>query len=482
MAIQGTSMNGPARGMWSNRLMFILAAAGSAIGLGNIWKFPYIAGRYGGGAFVLMYLACIAMIGIPILVAEILIGRGSRKNPVGALSVLSGGNKFWTSVGFLGVASGFVILSYYSVVGGWTVDYFAKSASGAYLGANPETIKEIFGEMLANPWEQAVWHTVFMAVTMGIVIFGVKEGLERWIEVLMPLLLVLLGVLVVYGLVAGDAAGGLGYLFLPDWSKLVTNTAGEYTPRPMLEAMGHAFFTLSLGMGAMITYGSYLGDRENIAASAVMVALLDTLIALLASIAIFTIVFKYDLDPTAAGPGLVFQVLPLAFSQMPGGRFIGTAFFLLLSFAALTSAISLLEVVVAHFIDDRKWARRTATVIMGTVIWGLGLFSAFSYNLLENVTLLEDKEGGAMPILDSVDLIATNYMLPIGGFFIALFAGWFIKREVRERQLLDEKSSRAFYKAWLLVTRYLTPVAVALLILFMIDKHLGIAEALLGTK
>jgi NSS family neurotransmitter:Na+ symporter len=167
---------------------------------------------------------------------------------------------------------------------------------------------------------------------------------------------------------------------------------------------------------------------------------------------------------------------------MPGGRFIGTAFFLLLSFAALTSAISLLEVVVAHFIDDRKWARKMATVIMGTVIWGLGLFSAFSYNLLKNVTLLEDKEGGAMPILDSVDLIATNYMLPIGGFFIALFAGWFIKREVRDRQLLDEKSSRAFYKAWLLVTRYLTPVAVALLILFMIDKHLGIAEAVLGSK
>ena len=475
-------LNGPARGMWSSRFMFILAAAGSAIGLGNIWKFPYMAGKYGGGAFVLMYLACIGVIGLPILVAEILIGRDARKNPVGAFSVISRGNRFWTAVGFLGVASGFVILSYYSVVGGWTVDYFTKSAAGGYLEADPGKINEIFNQMLANPWEQAVWHTVFMAATMGIVIFGVKEGLERWIEVLMPLLLVLLGVLVVYGLVAGDAAGGLGYLFLPDWSKLVTNAAGEYTPRPMLEAMGHAFFTLSLGMGAMITYGSYLGDHESVPASAVMVALLDTAIALLASIAIFTIVFQYGLDPTAAGPGLVFQVLPLAFSQMPGGRFIGTAFFLLLSFAALTSAISLLEVVVAHFIDDRKWARRTATVIMGTVIWVLGLFSAFSYNLLENVTLLEDKEGQGMQILDSVDLIATNYMLPIGGFFIALFAGWFIKQQIRDRQLLDGRGSRVFYQAWLFVIRYFTPVAVGILILFMIDKHLGIAEWVLGGK
>jgi NSS family neurotransmitter:Na+ symporter len=462
--------------------MFILAAAGSAIGLGNIWKFPYLAGKYGGGAFVLMYLACIGLVGIPILVAEILIGRASRRNPVGAFRVLSSKNRFWTAVGFLGVASGFVILSYYSVVGGWTTDYFTKSAAGNYLGAEPARIGELFAQMLANPWEQAVWHTVFMAATIGIVIFGVKEGLERWIEVLMPLLFVLMVVLVIYGLTAGDAAGGLRYLFYPDWSKLVTNAAGEYTPRPMLEAMGQAFFTLSLGMGAMITYGSYLGDGESIPASAVMVALLDTVIALLASIAIFTIVFQYDLDPTAAGPGLVFQVLPLAFSQMPGGRFIGTAFFLLLAFAALTSAISLLEVVVAYFIDDRRWARRTATVVMGTVIWMLGLFSALSYNVLENVTLLQDKEGRGMPILDSIDLVATNYMLPVGGFFIALFAGWSLRQEVRSGQLIPVRGSRLSFDLWLAVIRYVAVVAVGILILFMVDDHLGIVESILEGK
>lgn len=468
--------------MWSSRLMFILAAAGSAIGLGNIWKFPYLAGKYGGGAFVLMYLACIGLIGIPILIAEILIGRASRKNPVGAFRLLGRRNRFWTAVGFLGVASGFVILSYYSVVGGWTTDYFTKSAAGIYIEADPARIGELFGRMLANPWEQAVWHTVFMAATMGIVFSGVKEGLERWIEVLMPLLFLLLAVLVVYGLAAGDAAGGLQYLFLPDWGKLVTNAAGEYTPRPMLEAMGQAFFTLSLGMGAMITYGSYLGDGESIPASALVVTLLDTAIALLASIAIFTIVFQYDLDPTAAGPGLVFHVLPLAFSKMPAGRFIGTAFFLLLSFAALTSAISLLEVVVAYFIDDRKWARRTATVVMGTVIWVLGLFSALSYNLLENVTLLKDKEGRGMPILDSIDLIATNYMLPLGGLFIALFAGWSLRQEVRQGQFPQEGTSRVTYELWLVVTRYAAPVAVGILILFMVDNHLGIAERVFGGR
>jgi len=468
------------RGLWSNRLMFILAAAGSAIGLGNIWKFPYIAGRYGGGAFVIMYLGCIALIGFPILVSEIMIGRSTRKNPVGAFMMLGGGNRFWTSVGFLGVASGFVILSYYSVVAGWTLEYFTKSAAGIYMGQDADSINALLGEMLANPWDQVVWHTVFMGITMGIVIFGVKEGLERWIGVLMPILLMILVMLVVYGLVAGDAAGGLSYLFVPHWEKLITNTAGEYTPRPMLEAMGHAFFTLSLGMGAMITYGSYLKDDDSIMVSSVMIAFLDTAIALLASIAIFTIVFQYNLDPTAAGPGLVFQVLPLAFSKMPGGNFIGTAFFLLLSFAALTSAISLLEVVVAHFIDDRKWARRLATVVVGLVIWALGLFSALSYNILENITLLEDKDGKGMPILDSLDLIATNYMLPIGGLFIALFAGWFMNKETVRRQLLKKGRSTAFFKVWLVVVRYLTPLAVTVLILFMVDKHLGIVDWIMG--
>lgn len=467
------------RGLWSSRLMFILAAAGSAIGLGNIWRFPFLVGRYGGGAFVLFYLGCILLVGIPILVAEIMIGRASRKNPVGAFRRLSNRNPFWTAVGFLGVASGFVILSYYSVAAGWTLDYFTKSVSGEYMGADAGSVKQIFDGLIADPYRQVVWHSAFMGATIAIVLFGVREGLERWIGVLMPMLFLLLVALVIYGLVAGSAGEALHYLFYPDWSKMVTNEAGKFTPIPMLEAMGQAFFSLSLGMGAMITYGSYLGDDESIPVSAVMVVVLDTAIAILAGIAIYTILFKYELDP-AAGPGLVFIVLPLAFAQMPAGRMIGIAFFLLLAFAALTSAISLLEVVVAYFIDDRKWARRAATLIMGAVIWGLGIFSALSYNVLEKVTIFHDKEGQGMPIFDSVDRLANNYMLPIGGLFIALFAGWFLSRDTVKRQMLEGGASPAFFRAWRLVVRFISPVLVAVLVLFLLDSHLGIIRKIIG--
>ena len=472
------------RGLWSSRLMFILAAAGSAIGLGNIWKFPYIAGKYGGGAFVLFYLLCIALIGVPVLVSEILIGRQGRKNPVGSFKKLSGGNPMWMAVGFLGVASGFVILSYYSVVAGWSIDFIWKSAGGSYIGAGPEAIDGLFTGLIGDWKLQLGWHTLFMVLTVGIVIFGVREGLERWIGILMPLLFVLLIVMVIYGLVAGDAVGGLKFLFKPNWDALFfyhENGVRHFTARPMLEAMGHAFFTLSLGMGAMITYGSYLGDDEDLAKSAIMVAVLDTVIAIFASIAIFTILFAHNPDLIdKAGPGLVFYAMPLAFSEMWGGRVIGTAFFTLLSFAALTSGISLLEVVVAYFIDDRKWKRRVATLIMGAVIWGLGIFSALSFNVLEDWKLMPDKAGNRMSFFDSVDLLATNYMLPIGGFFIALFAGWFVKKKYLEKQLLEGGGSESFYRVWSVLVKYVTPVLVFVLILFMVDLHLGFIARITG--
>jgi neurotransmitter:Na+ symporter, NSS family len=239
--------------------------------------------------------------------------------------------------------------------------------------------------------------------------------------------------------------------------------------------MGHAFFTLSIGMGAMITYGSYLGDDENLPSSAIMVAVLDTMIAIMASIAIYTILFKHGLDPTEkATAGLVFQVLPLAFGQMWGGQIIGTAFFLLLSFAAMTSAISLLEVVIAYFIDDRKWARKSATLIMGAVTWGIGVLSALSYSTLKNITPLSEKSGSSLSILDSLDLIATNYMLPIGGFFIALFAGYYMTREDAKTQIMKGGGSEGFFNVWNFLIRYVTPVMVAILFMFKLNEHLGI--------
>lgn len=479
MATREPSVSLEARGLWSSGLMFILAAAGSAIGLGNIWKFPYLAAKYGGGAFVVLYLFFVFLVGLPILSAEIVIGRQARRNPVGAFKALGGGNPFWTSVGGLGVLSGFVILSYYSVVGGWTLDYFSKSAWGAYMGADADRIQSLFADMMANPWDQAVWHTVFMGATVAIVLSGVREGLERWIAVLMPLLVLILLLLVGYALVAGDARQGLTYLFVPHWSRLVLDGNGAFTARPVLEALGQAFFSLSLGMGAMLTYGSYLGDQESIPKSAVQIAFFDTAIALLAAVAIFPILFRYDLDPMVAGPGLAFKVLPLAFSQLPAGQLIGTAFFALLFFAALTSSISLLEVVVAHFIDDRKWSRKAAALAAGLVIWALGIPSAFSYNLLGGFTLFRDRQGQGMPFLDSVDLLATNYMLPIGGFFIALFAGW-RHRTLAKRQLADLSGSTAFHAFWSALIRFVTPLAVGLLILSMIDRQFGFLEKIFG--
>jgi NSS family neurotransmitter:Na+ symporter len=454
--------------------MFILAAAGSAIGLGNIWRFPYMTGQYGGGAFVLLYLAFVVIVVYPILIAEIIIGRETRRNPVGAFRRLSKKNPFWSIVGLMGVTSGFVILSYYSVVAGWTLDYFVKYVINFFVDkSTTEQIQGVFGGMVSDAGEQVTWHTVFMAACVGIVIFGVKEGLERWVELLMPALFICLLILLFYGLFKGDASGALKFLFYPEWKKLVTNELGQYTPRPMLESMGQAFFSLSIGMGAMITYGSYLGDNVKVSGAAATVAILDTLIAIIAGIAIYTILFAYNLEP-AQGPGLVFKVLPLAFATMPGGRFVAIVFFVLLAFAALTSAISLLEVVVAFLIDQLKWKRRLATLLAGGVIYGLGIFSAFSYNVLKNINIFHDKDGKGMPILDSMDLLANNYMLPIGGFFIALFIGWFIKREIKKRQMLEGQGGEFFYRVWNIVVKFIAPVAVAFLIILKIDHHLGL--------
>jgi len=462
------------RGLWSSGLMFILAAAGSAIGLGNVWRFPYITGTYGGGAFVLFYLGCVLVVGYPLLVAEVVIGRSARKNPVGAFKTLSQGNKFWTLVGFLGIFSGFVILSYYSVVAGWTLDYFAKFVTNDFAGKGRDEIISAFNQMISDPARQLTWHSIFMGATIGIVIFGIKEGLERWIEILMPLLFLSLLILLVYGLVRGDAVGALRFLFEPDWKKLVLTKSGEFTPRPMMEAMGQAFFSLSLGMGAMITYGSYLGDEVRISRACTMIVFLDTLIALVAGIAIYTILFANKLEP-AQGPGLTFMVLPLAFVQMGGvGRVLAICFFLLLAFAALTSAISLLEVVTAFFIDDLKLSRRWATLLGGMGIYLLGIFSALSYNLLKGVHIFRDKDGNPMPVLDSLDLLATNYLLPIGGFFIAFFLGWFMDKVEKKRQFLEGKGSERFYKIWHFLIRYITPILVFILLVFEIDKHLGL--------
>ncbi len=443
-------MNQSTRAHWSGRLAFILAAAGSAIGLGNIWKFPYITGENGGGAFVLVYLACIAMVGLPILIAEMYIGQKAQKNTVTSFEVIHKKGTFWRVPGWLGLCSAFLILSFYSVVGGWIFDFEFRSLIGEFRGASDEAIEATLGGLFKNWPRQLFWHTVFMGLTVGIVVSGVKDGLERWNKILMPVLLGILGMLLVYSMFLPGFGNAITFLFSPDFSKL--------TSAGLLEAVGHSFFTLSLGMGTLITYGSYLNKNENLPKIAVAVAFMDTMIALVAGIVIFSVVYTYDMEPSA-GPGLILVTLPKLFSKMTGGYFVSVTFFLLVSFAALTSAVSILETVVAYWDETRNVARKKGTIIVGIVIYLVGLLSVFSTNLLDGFRMgkgILAKDG--LTFFDLFDKLTSSYFLPIGGLLIALFFGWVAgPAAIREAT----KSDSAILNGGLLWTaRIVAPLAV----------------------
>lgn len=433
------------RGAWGSRFGFIIAAAGSAIGLGNIWKFPYITGQNGGGAFVIVYLLCIALIGLPIMLAEFAIGRHTQKNPVGAYKAIQP-TGLWSLVGGMGVLAGFLILSFYSVVAGWTIAYVVKSilmvVTQFESASNAGKYFELFA---ANPYETLFYHALFMILCVSIVIKGVHAGIEKWCDILMPTLLFILVLLVIRSLTLEGAWAGVEFFLKPDFSKL--------TPNSILVALGHAFFSLSLGMGAMITYGSYLSKKENLASAALLVGLLDTVIALLAGLMIFPAVFAMGLEPSA-GPGLVFHVLPAVFSKMPFGNIVSIAFFALLAIAALTSGISLLEVVVAYFIDERGWDRKKAVLIVGSVIFALGIPSALSFGVLGEFKVL------GFNFFDIVDQIASNYLLPLGGLLICVFVGWVwgAKPALEEIHFGDYKFS--FGASWFFLVKFVSPIAV----------------------
>lgn len=439
----------PKRGLWSSRLGFVMASAGSAIGLGNIWKFPYITGMHGGGAFVLFFIFCIFSVGIPLMISEMIIGRHTRKDPVGAFRKLKGG--IWTMTGWLGVCAGFMILSYYCVVAGWAVDYLWLSIKGTFSAQHSGQVPQLFGQLLQSDLSQLFWQAVFMGMTILIVIGGVKSGLERANKIMMPILFLILFILAGYGLASSGGMQAVRFLFNPDWSKL--------DPPAMLEALGHAFFSLSLGMGAMLTYGSYADEETSIPKVAITVSLMDTLVALLSGLAIFPIVFAYGMEP-AAGPGLVFKTLPVLFAQMPGGGLIAFLFFLLLVFAALTSSISLLEVVVAYYCDENRWDRKKATLIMGVLIFLLGVPSALSSNLLKDLHLI-----GGRNFLDSIDFLSTNYVLPLGGLLITVFTGWILNQRLAKGELDKGGTYRQVYPVWRFLIRYIAPVLVALVLL-----------------
>jgi len=566
------------RGQWASRTGFILAAAGSAVGLGNIWKFPYITGENGGGLFVLIYLLCIALVGLPILIAEIMIGRAAQAQPVEAFRKLQGGPTGWSIVGWFGVVAGFIILSFYIVVAGWAMDYTLKSVVGftndigdkaqkqamiyrasasidsmraslaedeAHLELESakktwrrqfspstwetyedyaavkdkvdtqrlldvpataaavelvtskqpelaaaqakindaaktkidamdeaqvldaaETLKRrqvirddvtsLFLNLLGDGWTSTFWACIFMFTTILIVATGVGSGIERACRVLMPLLMVCIVALVIYGFFQPGFGRAIEFVFSPDPTSL--------EPRGVLEALGHAFFTLSLGMGCMITYGSYQRSRSGgLIGQSVAIASFDTIIAILACLMMFPIIFSYGQDPSS-GPGLVFMSMPLAFAEMGKlGMLLGIIFFGLLVFAALTSAISLLEVTASYLIDAKNWTRQHAAWTMGGAIFLIGIITAFANS--QGFLMSSWLPGYGQSFFDTMDLLTSNWMLPLGGLFIAIYAGWIMPARIRQAELSDLNGGIA--GSWLFLVRFVAPL---LVIIVLLDK------------
>ena len=446
------------REQWGSKIGFVLAAAGSAIGLGNIWKFPYIAGENGGAAFIFVYLICIAIIGLPVLVGEILLGRTTQRNPVGAFLALNN-SKFWTSVGGMGVIAGFVILSFYSVVAGWSTGYIFEALRGSFFNFNESLTSSLhFNSLTSDVYWNVGFMLLFVVLTMSIVYAGVQKGIERGSKIMMPVLILILIILMIRGITLSGSEEGLSFLFNPDWNKL--------TGQSILIALGHAFFTLSLGMGAMMTYGSYMSKKDNIFSSSLQIVFLDTIIALIAGIAIFTSVFATGQNPDA-GPGLIFQTLPVVFTKIPGGFIFSIMFFLLLTIAALTSAISLLEVVISYFVDEKHWKRHRAVLIMGFFVFVLAVPSALSFNLLSEVKLFN------LTFFDLADFLASNVLLPLGGLFISVFVAWIwgfdkvlIELMKGSEKIFDNYPS--IISAWKIFIRYLAPVLIFLVFIHSI--------------
>lgn len=442
------SLQASPHGQWSSRWAFVMAATGSAVGLGNIWKFPYIAGENGGGAFVLLYLFCVVFITLPVLVAEVLLGYLGKRDPIHTMADLAhqaGVSRNWGVIGLSGVIAGFLILSYYSVIAGWTMSYIGTAASGGFEGAGAEQISTLFGDLLASPWVLFGWHTLFMFITMGVVARGVEAGLEKALRVLMPGLFILLLALVGYAVTTPAFAEGAGFLLNPDFSKLTAGT--------VLVAMGQAFFTLSLGMGAIMIYGSYLPPGSSVARTSLVVALADTGVALMAGLVIFPLVFTHGLEP-GQGPGLIFVTLPNAFAQMPGGQLVGTAFFVLLLFAAWSSAISLIEPAVAWSVERFGWSRAKAAMVGGIITWLTGILTVISFNLAADFQPL----GGGRTLFDLIDFLTSNLMLPIGGMLIAIFVGWRLAPALRREANAD--LPELVYNVWLWSIRVVAPLAV----------------------
>ena len=444
------------RGMWSNRWLFVLAAAGSAVGLGNIWKFPYIAGENGGGAFVLIYLACIFIVGIPVMVSEVMLGREGRASPIITMRRLAesaGRSQKWTFIGWMGVVAGFLILSYYAVIAGWALKYVLITAQGSFTGMGSEAVTATFDAFKQRPWEMVMWQTIFMILTVWIVGRGISQGLETAVRWFMPLLFVLLIALLGYGFTSEGFDAAVDFMLIPSFEAI--------TAEQWLIALGQAFFTLSLGMGAMMAYGSYVPENTSIGSTVVIIALLDTFVAVAAGMAIFPIVFANDLA-AGAGPELMFVTLPLAFGNMTvGGVLFGTLFFVLVSFAAITSAISLTEPALSYLTEHYNAKRKRVAISLGVICWVLGLGTVFSFNYIEEVYLIAD-----LNFFGVVEYLAEKIMLPLGGLLIAIFAVWLLPRQILTDQLGIR--SNAVMIVWRILGGILAPLGVLAVFIYTI--------------
>jgi NSS family neurotransmitter:Na+ symporter len=439
------------RGVWGSKVAFVFAAAGSAIGLGNIWRFPMVVGQNGGAIFVLVYILGVALIGFSVMLAELVIGRHSQKNPVGAFKFIKPGS-IWKLIGYFGIMTAVCILSYYAVIAGWSAGYLIKTATGSFKASlTSELSDQIFTEFSADPLQAILFFLLMIGITTFIVSKGIKGGIERWTKILMPILFILIVFLAVRALTLPGAREGISFYLKPDFSQL--------SGKLVLFALGQAFFSLSLGMGIMVTYGSYISKSDNLVTSAGWVCFFDSLIAFLAGIIIFPTLFAIPGISPTAGSGLVFKVLPLIFSKIPGGILFGTLFFILFSIAALTSTISLLEVPVAYFVDERSWSRKKAAILVGLFVFCLGIPSALSSGGMAFFTKINFQ--------GNMDFIFNSLFLPIGALLICVFLGyvWGVKKAAQE--VLTGNPKFRLQPLWAFSVKFLSPITILVILYFI---------------
>lgn len=448
------------RAHWGSRMGFILAVAGSAVGLANIWRLPYVVGENGGAAFLIIYLLCLALIGFPVFMSEIVIGRTTQLSPGKAFHQI-GGNRFWSWIGHGTIVTGFLVSSFYSAVAGWILGYLVESLKGNVSSLN-EASDAIhhYNSLIENPFWGVGFHALFLIICVCVLYLGVKEGIERGNKIMMPCLLVVLCLIVIKGVTLPNAMDGIRYLLSPDWSEL--------TPKSVMIALGQAFFTLSLGQGTMVTYGSYLNKDENLIKSCFPVVLVDTGVSILAAIAVFSIVFAGGMQPDS-GPGLLFHTLPIIFSQIPGGYLFAVMFFLLVLLAAITSQISAMEPTIAYFQDELGWGRHASATVCGILVFLVGIPSAISYSIMSSCKIWDCN------FLDFMSMICSSVLIPLGGFFAVILVGWVWGTHNAIAQLKQGASELFEKNPWLKTYfRFCFKYAAPILILIVFLNALGL--------